>query len=336
MSNLDHDFLLQTVSDFIAYVVLPGIDERGLADALVWRQRDDGAFQGSVLAVSDDLFRIALNRGLVDGLYARVERLAALDDPALVPVVAGIARALEDLDRGLNMVFVSGLVFTALHEAAHAAAGHPDYRRREPEAGQGGWPADYRVMDELEADGVATALTLDFAPEIAGMLVDGDTPDAALPLTTGAILGIFLALSAMPRTAAPGYPAGQVRVLNALSAMVWRVADVTLAGRDGDWFWPDLDDAGAERAAQAVQQGLVPALMVLAEIEGPAAGFPMPLTPYDAPEDEALRQDVVAMLGGARPGQSRAGRDLSRLSDLRPAYMQALERFRRTGLWTET
>jgi len=46
-------------------------------------------------------------------------------------------------------------------------------------------------------------------------------------------------------------------------------------------------------------------------------------------------EDIAALLGGAVPNKSEAGRDLARYSRDRARFMRALSRFRETRMWDD-
>ncbi len=328
MSNLDQGYLLETVSEFVAHVVLPGIAERDLSTSLIWTQRDAPDFQGSILPVMENVFRVALNTGVADRLFEEVQRLAEIEDRVVVDPLAVVARSMGGIDRGLNLIFVAGLTFVALHETAHAAAGHIDYTAV---------PQDYfAMMTELEADGAAAGLIVEFAPEIADMILPDETPPVSTNAhTLGVIIGILLALSATPHQAAKGYPDRIVRVMNAIASIAWRVSGIELENRNGDWKWPKLTNPEAEHVSAILKEMLLPPLMALNASHGAVAGFPDIFASTDKDEQKIAR-DVLAVMAGGRPGHSKEGQMLNELSDLRPDYLKKLAAFRRSKLWSKT
>lgn len=352
--------LLDDVFRFVEGAVLPGIGAEAFARSLLWRRSAGDGFNATIRPVGRTRYRIAVDDGVADGLFAIVEAVAASEETLERTHLSEAAALLGDENTALNLSLVGGMVFVALHEACHAAAGHVDYLHRCYRSGEGlrlsytearsGDPvavlpgsmdyALFRRIAELEADGAAFALTFEFADEIAAMLseeVEGQS-DLERACERAVMLGALAAVLQLETAVSADtvYPDPVMRLLNVVASAFRVFAPTAVVYREGDYVSGALDDETARALIERYVKTAMPSLFML---DGAVVrlGREAPFLAVDARSANDmisdLMQDALTLLGGGEPSRTEAGRRLTRLSGERRAFMEALKGDRRAELW---
>jgi hypothetical protein len=315
--------MIRVAGEFVTYVLFPGIDETAFAERIDWRHRDSASLDAIISPWRKDRYRIAIGTAVPDLILSRLQAVNIEGE------TAARAERLGGIEPAMTLAWFAGVAFFATHEACHAAAGHVAYQKSlNPETSTGDLPrpldlATFRLLSELEADGAAAASLLSADYElmrtIEGLSSDGD--DRADSAMMFIVIGVFatLELLASEGPVADGYPTPETRYLNVVAAVFRHVAPHLLQLKSGDYVRREASDEEVQNVANRFRHSILPALVALNHFDV--------TTPFG--------EDIAALLGGAVPNKSEAGRDLARYSRDRARFMRALSRFRETRMWDD-
>jgi len=245
-----------------------------------------------------------------------------------------------------------------MHEYFHVAAGHIGFLRDVYWQGHNGEfcfserdtredDGDYltfRKMSELEADGAATALTLEFSEDILqGLQISFTCGQARQDLLhRGVLLGCFAAVCLINGLfeksdhESEEYPFPATRLINLCSSYFRVVAPEVVSWKDGDYRVRGVDDPEADSITGHIQASASRALFILHEaLEVSGVRSELLVENWiDRPgETTDFMHDVLMVLSGSTPSKSVHGRELSPLSNLRADMSAKLEQHVELDLW---
>lgn len=353
---------------FVRDVMVFSLSDGKAADRLRFVLREDERYNAGVLALSPARFGVFLNTATATRLFQFCGVYGASDNPYMRDHVVELDALSVDPDQALAVSYYAGLIFVAMHEYAHVAAGHLTYDRAtfgdgsdrplsftELECATNGASSEwrrgpeyrrFRCISELEADGVVFALVMDFAPEIAMLArIDPEPWDTHMHAVHRAILlGCFAALCLLEglfaQTDESGgdgeYPFPGMRIIN-LCSSYFRVVDPDAVVWQGeDYRTKILDTTQVDRTTAQYTATIAPALVILNDAfvrQGMETQF-LEAEPNEGIDDVTpFMRDILAVLGGKAPAWSPNGRLLTELSDSRTHFVLALEPYRELDLW---
>ena len=351
------DDVFRFVSDVIIFPQSSAVE----ADRFAFRLKQEEAFNAGVSAMRGGRFRVSVNTGIANRLFAFCEAMADVPGATMQDHVDEFAALSMDKDSALFLSYVSALVFVIMHEYSHVAAGHVHYARHRFRGGdatlgfserygfvgvaQDGTESEreayrtFRQICELEADGYAFALMFTSAPEIAmaaGLDYDPwDERQAAVhrAMLIGCLAAMALldALSGAVEAKDSAYPFPGMRIINLCSAYLRVLDPESVREREGDHVFAERKQDRIDALAMQYNRTIAPALMIAHDAmrrQGLEGCLPDPA----AGQRSDFMRDILTMLGGQVPDQSPDGRRLVALSAERARYMVEIQPFRELDL----
>ncbi len=335
---------LELASEVFRFVETAIISALPLNDAKesVWIELvKDASFNASVSLTKSPTLVIHVNEGAITNLFERCDELVdtlEFDNPAQI-----------------GLTYTAALIFLILHEYSHDVAGHVDYvQERLPEQPKTnlGWAAiinqeqspnypHFRKMSELEADGTAFALILDFADEICQSIALPNTVDAET-IQRSILLGCFITVCSLDglfdsnAKTAPEYPFAATRMINLCSSYLRVIDPNIVCWRNGDHRFMGADNSSAFEISSNYKETVVPAIFMLHQTlisrNVKSDFFNTTVETIDENQTEFMK-DILAVLGGSLPIYSHYGEELTELSKHRANFMVSLENYRKLDLW---
>ncbi len=366
--DLSHLECMDDIFAFVRDVMVFSLSDGKAADRLRFVLREDERYNAGVLVLSPARFGVFMNTATATRLFEFCGAYGASDNPYMRDHVVELEALSVDPDQALAISYYAGLIFVSMHEYAHVAAGHLAYDRatfgdgpdrplsftelegatERASSGRRSGPEyrRFRRISELEADGVAFALVMDFAQEIA-MLAriepePWDAYDHAVhrAVLLGCLAALCLLEGLFAQTGESGgdgeYPFPGMRIIN-LCSSYFRVVDPdAVVWRGEDYRTRILDAAQVDRTTAQYTATIAPALIILndALVRRGMETRLLGAEPGESMDDTTLfMRDILAVLGGRAPVWSPDGRLLTELSDSRAHFVLALEPYRELDLW---
>jgi hypothetical protein len=353
--------MVPEVFGFVQDLILPSICD-GNADARILFQLEPSRkYNAGVRWRPSGQYQIYVNEGMVDKLYKFCNIYGGLESHFMRQHLEEFKAQGVSFDQALGLSFTAGLIQVLMHEYFHVAAGHVGYLREvywqndevefcfsESDASEDD-PVylAFRKMAELEADGAATALTLQFAEDILeGLDISFASGETRQNLLHRAILlGCFGAVCLINGLfeksvhASEEYPFPATRLINLCSSYFRVVALDVVRWKDGDYKVRHVEDGDASEITDLMQSSVSRALFILHDALV-AYGTKSELLVegwIDRPDETTdFMHDILMVLGGSTPSKSVHGRELSALSEQRANMMQKLVAHRELDLWPMT
>lgn len=353
--------MVPEVFGFVQKLILPSICDTNADERISFQLQPSLKYNAGVRWRLDGEYQVYVNEGMVDKLYEFCNIYGELESPFMSQHLAEFEEKGVSYSQALGITFASGLIQVLMHEYFHVAAGHIGYLRqvywRDEEAEFCFSESDeydddpeylaFRKMTELEADGAATALTLEFAEDILEALgIAFGSEQVQLDLLHRAVLlGCFGAVCLINGLfersvhASEEYPFPATRLINICSSYFRVVAPDAVRWKNGDYVVQDVDDADVSGITGVMHATVSPALFILHEALGLSGTQSELLVEgwIDRPNETTdFMHDILMVLGGSTPSQSVHGRELSALSEQRADMMQKLVAHRELDLWPMT
>lgn len=349
------------VFGFVQNLILPSICDGNFDERIAFQLQPSRKYNAGVRWRPGDQYQIYVNEGMIERLYEFCNIYGALESPFMRQHLAEFEAQGVSFDQALGVSFTAGLIQVLMHEYFHVAAGHIGYLQKtywqneEAEfcfSESDDYEDDpvylaFRKMIELEADGAATALTLQFSEDILeGLDISFASGEAKPELLHRAILlGCFGAVCLInglfekSTHASEEYPFPATRLINLCSSYFRVVAPDAVRWKDGDYKVRDVDDADASGITSVMQASVSRALFILHDaLEAHSIKSELLVDGWwDRPDETTdFMHDILMVLGGSTPSKSVHGRELSALSELRTEMMQKLVAHRELDLWPMT
>ncbi len=362
-SHLD---CIEDIFAFVRDVMVVSLSDERAADRLRFILRQDERYNAGVLPLSASRFNVFLNTATATRLFDFCGVYGVIENDYLREHFAELEAFSIDENAALALSYYTGLIFVAMHEYAHVASGHLSYDRAafgdgadrplsftETDGSTDGSTSRnrdteryrrFRRISELEADGVAFALTFSFAPEIAMLTgLDPEQWDERKHAIHRAILlGCFAALCLLEGLFADEeeidgeYPFPGMRLIN-LCSSYFRVVDPDAVAWEGDDYRTRVPDPARNGAVETHYAATIgPALFALNDAlvyQGMETRFFRKGFESDPDAMTPFMRDIISVLGGSTPDRSPDGRLLASLSASRADFVLALERYRELDLW---
>jgi len=176
--------MVPEVFGFVQNLILPSICDTNADGRISFQLQPSLRYNAGVRWRLDGQYQIYVNAGMIDKLYEFCNIYGELESHFMSQHLAEFEKQGVSHDQALGITFAAGLIQILMHEFFHVAAGHVGYLRqvywRDEEAEfcfseSDGYEDDpvylnFRKMTELEADGAATALTLQFAEDMLNVI----------------------------------------------------------------------------------------------------------------------------------------------------------------------
>jgi hypothetical protein len=353
--------IVPEIFGFVRNLILPSIYDTNADERISFQLQPSRRYNAGVRWRMDGQYQIYLNEGMVDKLYEFCNIYGELESPFMSQHLAEFEEQGVSNNQALGITFAAGLIQILMHEYFHVAAGHVDYLRqvywRDEEAEfcfseSDGYEDDpvylaFRKMTELEADGAATALTLQFSEDILEGLEISFASGEATPglLHRAILLGCFGAVCLINGLfeksvhASEEYPFPATRLINLCSSYFRVVAPDVVRWKDGDYKVRHVEDDDASEITDVMQASVSRALFILHDaLEAHGTKSELLVEGWTDRPDETtdFMLDILMVLGGSTPSKSVHGRELSTLSELRADMMRKLKPHRELDLWPMT
>lgn len=359
--NRSYIDMVPEVFGFVQNLILPSIADGNADDRITFQLQPSRNYNAGVRCCRGGKFEIYVNEGIVDRLYAFCNIYGGLDSLFMREHLTAFEQHGVSYDQALGVSFTAGLIQVLMHEYFHVAAGHVGYLKetywQDAEAEFCFSESDeyeddpvyqaFRKMTELEADGAAAALTLQFSEDILEGLNISFASGEARPdlLHRAVLLGCFGAVCLINGLfeksvhANEEYPFPATRLINLCSSYFRVVAPDVVSWKDGDFKVRNVDDNDASDITDLMQSSVSRALFILhdaLEVHGTKSELLVEGWIDRPNETTEFMYDILMVLGGSTPFKSVHGRELSELSELRANMMHKLVPHRELDLWPMT
>lgn len=366
MSDTENDYrayldMVPEVFGFVQNLILPSICDGNFDDRIAFRLQPSRRYNAGVRSHPGGQYQIYVNEGMIERLYEFCNIFGGLESLFMRQHLAEFEAHGVSFDQALGVSFTAGLIQVLMHEYFHVAAGHIGYLQetywKDGEAEFCFSESDeyeddpvylaFRKMTELEADGAATALTLQFAEDILQSLdinfASGETHRDLLhrAILLGCFGAVCLINGLFERSAHTRgeYPFPATRLINLCSSYFRVVAPDLVRWKDGDYKVRHVEDDDAGEITVAMQASVSRALFILHDaLEAHGTKSELLVEGWTDRPDETtdFMHDILMVLGGSTPSKSVHGRELSALSEQRANMMQKLVAHRELDLWPMT
>ncbi len=343
--------MLPDVFEFVGTFVVPIISGQDSEQALLFEITDQPDFSAGVRATETEAMGIYISEGAATRIYDYCS-----EHSALIDAMGSSAERNTDGVALASLTYASALVFLLLHEYGHVAAGHiafmlkyyPEYF--EPEFGFSevhkplSLSSDYsrfRRMSELEADGFAFAITLDFSEDICTSIgLEYDSDQASNDIRKAVLLGCFVSVCLLDgvfdQKEEGEYPFIASRIINLCSSYLRTVEPDAVQWSNGNHRFIVPSDEKAREITQVYEGTISPMLFLLhstlTSMGLESEFFDESYVENSNPSTEFM-QDIEKVLAGSIPDISVYGRALSALTPHRVEFMRGLRQFRQLDLW---
>lgn len=353
--------MVPEVFGFVQDLILPSISDGNADERISFQFQPSLKYNAGVRWRPDGQYQIYVNEGMVEKLFEFCNIYGGLNSHFMRQHFAEFEEQGVSRDQALGVTFTAGLIQVLMHEYFHVAAGHVGYLREtywqdeqtefcfsesDDYEDDPGYLA-FRKMTELEADGAATALTLQFSEDILEGLDIAFTSGEARPdlLHRAVLLDCFGAVCLINGLFEKSvheneeYPFPATRLINLCSSYFRVVAPDVVRWKDGDYKVGNVDNAGASSITDLMQSSVSRALFILHDaLEDSGIKSELLVEGWiDRPDETTnFMHDVLMVLGGSTPSKSVHGRELNALSELRAGMMKKLVPYRELDLWPMT
>lgn len=346
-----HLEMLPDVFEFVENYVVPTISTEDAAQALLFEIIDRPDFSAGVRVIGTEKMGIYISEGAAKRIYDYCSEHSSLIDAS-----GNSAEKNTDGSALTGLTYSSALVFLLLHEYGHVAAGHiafmlkcyPDCFERELGFSEVCKPSSlssdysrFRRMSELEADGFAFAITLDFAEDICtsiGFEYDGDqaSDDIRKAVLLGCFVSVCLLDGVFDEEEEGEYPFVASRIINLSSSYLRTVEPDLVQWSNGNHRFIVPSDERAREITQ-VYEGTISPMLLLLHSTLTSMGLESKFFDESSLENSSssteFMQDIEKVLAGSTPDISVYGRALSALTPHRVEFMRSLRQFRQLDLW---
>lgn len=343
--------MLPDVFEFIKDYVVPIISPEDSKQTLSFQIIDYPTFSAGVREIRTGGINIYISNGAAQRVYDYCNEHTAL--------INASTRLADDRADGLaltGLTYASAFVFLLLHEYGHGAGGHLAFMRENyPEHFQSelGFSeihkplplsseySRFRRMSELEADGFAFAITLEFSDDICTSIgleydKDQDSDDIQKAVLLGSFLSVCLLDGIFEEKEEGEYPFVASRIINLFSSYLRLVEPNTVRWSDDNHRFVVPDKEKAREITQVYEKTISPMLIVLhttLKSMGLESRFFDDNYGEDSSSSIEFMQDIEKVLGGSTPVASAYGRALAALTPHRVEFMRGLEKYRQLDLW---
>ena len=354
MSSVPQQTIMEMVPDVFQFVksyVIPTISPNHIGLEVNFELVPESNFNAGIKWSESEIPSIFINDGAVIQIFdICVECLEFFEDSAN-------NKELSDTSNNatIGLTYTTALLFLTLHEYSHLAAGHVAYIQEyfpETLSGNLGYSeidrtsesSDYyrfRKMSELEADGTAFALVMDFKEDICesiGLTSVGNKNSYVFQRSV--LMGCFVSICLLEglfeadQEIEREYPFAASRLINLCSSYL-RVVDPNIVRwKDGNHRYMGGTTKQTNLISRTYENTIAPALLNL-HLALISRGIESELfnEGIDTDTSTSFMRDIIMVIGGNTPNNSKYGRALADLSKYRTDFMLSLLPYRQLDLW---